>query len=106
MVTTDGFTVEPLEFPGGESARSRSMAWSTTWRWPAPIRSISPCPRSSRKAWTWRTRPLDHELREGARQNHVAVVAGDTKVVRRGEGSGLYLSVTGIGVKRAATRLA
>jgi len=41
-----------------------------------------------------------------ARHNHVAVVAGDTKVVRRGEGSGLYLSVTGIGVRRAGARLA
>ena len=34
------------------------------------------------------------------------MVAGDTKVVRRGEGSGLYLSVAGIGVRRAATQLA
>jgi len=36
----------------------------------------------------------------------VAVVAGDTKVVRRGEGGGLYLSVAGIGVKRAQAKLA
>ena len=35
----------------------------------------------------------------------VAVVAGDTKVVRRGEGGGLYLSVAGIGVKRAQAPL-
>ncbi len=42
---------------------------------------------------------------EAARHNGVAVVAGDTKVVRRGEGGGLYLSVAGIGVKRAQAKL-
>src|SRR4030065_272584 len=41
-----------------------------------------------------------------ARHNRVAVVAGDTEVVRRGEGSGLYLTVTGIGVRRAGANLA
>jgi hydrogenase expression/formation protein HypE len=40
-----------------------------------------------------------------ARESGVAVVAGDTKVVRRGEGGGLYLSVAGIGVKRAQAPL-
>jgi hydrogenase expression/formation protein HypE len=35
----------------------------------------------------------------------VTVVAGDTKVVRRGEGGGLYLSVTGIGVRAKHLRL-
>ncbi|HEX5676205.1 MAG TPA: AIR synthase-related protein, partial [Azonexus sp.] len=40
------------------------------------------------------------------RESGVAVVAGDTKVVRRGEGGGLYLSVAGIGVKRAQAKLA
>jgi hydrogenase expression/formation protein HypE len=38
-------------------------------------------------------------LAEAARAANVAVVAGDTKVVRRGEGGGLYLSTTGIGVR-------
>jgi len=33
------------------------------------------------------------------------VVAADTKVVRRGEGSGLYLATTGIGVRRPDLRL-
>ncbi|HEY5810293.1 MAG TPA: AIR synthase-related protein, partial [Povalibacter sp.] len=34
-----------------------------------------------------------------AREVGVAVVAGDTKVVRRGEGGGLYLATTGIGAR-------
>ena len=43
---------------------------------------------------------------EAAAENGVAVVAGDTKVVRRGEGGGVYLTVAGIGVKRARAPLA
>ena len=38
-------------------------------------------------------------LAAAAREADVVVVAGDTKVVRRGEGGGLYLSTTGIGVR-------
>jgi hydrogenase expression/formation protein HypE len=33
------------------------------------------------------------------------VVAGDTKVLRRGEGGGLYLATTGVGIRRAGVRL-
>ena len=40
-----------------------------------------------------------------ARESGVVVVAGDTKVVRRGEGGGLYLTVAGIGMKRARAPL-
>ncbi|MDP1906867.1 MAG: AIR synthase-related protein, partial [Hyphomicrobium sp.] len=40
-----------------------------------------------------------------ARESGVAVVAGDTTVVRRGEGGGLSLSGAGIGVKRALAPL-
>ena len=35
----------------------------------------------------------------------VRVAAGDTKVLRRGEGGGLYLATTGIGVRRPGLRL-
>jgi hydrogenase expression/formation protein HypE len=38
-------------------------------------------------------------MADAAREANVAIVAGDTKVVRRGEGGGLYLSATGIGVR-------
>jgi hydrogenase expression/formation protein HypE len=34
-----------------------------------------------------------------ARETGVAVAAGDTKVLRRGEGGGLYLATTGIGIR-------
>jgi hydrogenase expression/formation protein HypE len=40
-----------------------------------------------------------------AREAGVVVAAGDTKVVRRGEGGGIYLNTAGIGVKDPALRL-
>ena len=39
------------------------------------------------------------------RPGSVRVAAGDTKVLRRGEGGGLYLATTGIGVRRPGLRL-
>ena len=33
------------------------------------------------------------------------VAAGDTKVLRRGEGGGLYLATTGIGIRRPGLQL-
>jgi hydrogenase expression/formation protein HypE len=38
-------------------------------------------------------------IAEAAREIGVVVAAGDTKVVRRGEGGGVYLNTSGIGVK-------
>jgi hydrogenase expression/formation protein HypE len=36
----------------------------------------------------------------------VNIVAGDTKVVRRGEGGGVYFATTGVGTRQSGTRLA
>lgn len=107
MVTTDGFTVDPLEFPGGDigslavhgvindlavaGAEPRHFTLSALIEEGLEINRLDRYIASFARA---------------ARQSHVTVVAGDTKVLRRGEGSGLYLAVTGIGVRRAATRLA
>ena len=44
-------------------------------------------------------------LAETANAVGVRVVAGDTKVLPRGEGSGLYLATTGVGVRTAGVRL-
>jgi hydrogenase expression/formation protein HypE len=45
------------------------------------------------------------DMAEAARACGVRVVAGDTKVVRRGEGSGLYLTASGIGERMAGPAL-
>jgi hydrogenase expression/formation protein HypE len=107
MVTTDGFTVEPLEFPGGDigSLAVHGVVNDLAVAGADPLYfTVSALIEEGLEVAA-----LDRYITSfarAARQSHVAVVAGDTKVVRRGEGSGLYLSVAGIGVRRAATRLA
>ncbi|WP_296895647.1 hydrogenase expression/formation protein HypE [Thiobacillus sp.] len=107
MVTTDGFTVEPLEFPGGDigSLAVHGVVNDLAVAGADPLYfTVSALIEEGLEIGA-----LDRYISSfarAARQNHVVVVAGDTKVVRRGEGSGLYLSVAGIGVRRASTRLA
>ncbi|MDQ1315921.1 MAG: hydrogenase expression/formation protein HypE [Pseudomonadota bacterium] len=107
MVTTDGFTVQPLEFPGGNLG---SLAVHGVVN---DLAVAGADPRyftlSAMIEEGLEVEVLDRliaSFAEAARHNGVAVVAGDTKVVRRGEGGGLYLSVAGIGVKRAQAKLA
>jgi hydrogenase expression/formation protein HypE len=106
MVTTDGFTVQPLEFPGGNLG---SLAVHGVVN---DLAVAGADPRyltlSALIEEGLEVEVLDRLIASfaaAARESGVAVVAGDTKVVRRGEGGGLYLSVAGIGVKRAQAKL-
>ncbi|MDP2028421.1 MAG: hydrogenase expression/formation protein HypE [Thiobacillus sp.] len=106
MVTTDGFTVQPLEFPGGNLG---SLAVHGVVN---DLAVAGADPRyltlSALIEEGLEVEVLDRLIASFAAAAHecgVAVVAGDTKVVRRGEGGGLYLSVAGIGVKRALAPL-
>jgi len=106
MVTTDGFTVQPLEFPGGNLG---SLAVHGVVN---DLAVAGADPRyltlSALIEEGLEVEVLDRLIASfaaAARESGVAVVAGDTKVVRHGEGGGLYLSVAGIGVKRAKALL-
>jgi hydrogenase expression/formation protein HypE len=100
MVTTDGFTVQPLEFPGGTIG---SLAVHGTVN-DLAVSGATPhyLTLSAFIEEGFEIAQLERiviSLADAARAANVAVVAGDTKVVRRGEGGGLYLSTTGIGVR-------
>jgi hydrogenase expression/formation protein HypE len=100
VFTTDSFTVQPIEFPGGNIG---SLAVHGTTNDLAVAGAIP------------KYLSLGVLLEEGlefavlervvagiaaaAREIGVVVAAGDTKVVRRGEGGGIYLNTAGIGVK-------
>lgn len=106
VVTTDGFTVQPLEFPGGDIgslavhgtvndlavAGARPLYLSLT----AFIEEGLEIARLER---------IVASLARAARAAGVQVVCGDTKVIRRGEGGGLYLATTGVGVRGEHLRL-
>ena len=107
MVTTDGFTVQPLEFPGGDlgSLAVHGVVNDLAVAGADPRYLTLSALIEEGLEFTVLER-LVASFAAAAREAGVAVVAGDTKVVRRGEGGGLYLSVAGIGVKRAAAALA
>jgi hydrogenase expression/formation protein HypE len=101
FITTDGFTVKPLEFPGGDigalavhgTVNDLAVAGAT------PLYLTVNAFIEEGLAFTTLDR-LVASMAAAAREAQVRVVAGDTKVVPRGEGSGLYLATTGVGVRR------
>ncbi len=100
MVTTDGFTVKPLEFPGGNIG---SLAVHGTVNDLAVSGAIPQyLTLNAFIEEGLAVMQLDHiiaSLATAAKASHVSVVAGDTKVLTRGEGGGLYLATTGVGVR-------
>ena len=100
MVTTDGYTVEPLEFPGGDlgslavhgCVNDLAVAGAQA-KWLTLAAIIEEGFEISH------LRRIVASFATAANQVGVHVVAGDTKVVPRGRGGGLYLVVTGIGVR-------
>lgn len=106
LFTTDGFTVQPLEFPGGDIG---SLAVHGTSN---DIAVAGGLPRYlSLNAFIeegMEIAQLDRiiaSLAAAAAELDVRVVAGDTKVVPRGQGGGLYLATTGIGIDLAPGKL-
>ncbi len=106
FITTDAFIVRPLEFPGGDIG---TLAVNGT---------VNDLAVSGAQA---RYLTLNAIIEEGlgmdcldrivrslagaARAAGVSVIAGDTKVVPRGQGGGLYLATTGVGFRAAGRRL-
>jgi hydrogenase expression/formation protein HypE len=106
MVTTDGFTVQPLEFPGGTIG---SLAVHGTVNDLAVSGAVPHyLTLSAFIEEGFEIAQLERiviSLAYAAREANVVVVAGDTKVVRRGEGGGLYLASTGVGLRAAGVQL-
>ena len=106
VFSTDSFTVQPIEFPGGNIG---SLAVHGTTNDLAVAGAI---PKylslgvllEEGLEFTVLER-IVAGLAAAAAEIGVVVAAGDTKVVRRGEGGGIYLNTSGIGVKDPALRL-
>jgi hydrogenase expression/formation protein HypE len=100
LMSVDGFTVQPLEFPGGNigslaihgtvndlavsGAIPRYLSLSAIIEEGLELSILERCIKS---------------MAEAAKDAGVNIVCGDTKVVPRGEGSGLYLTTTGVGTR-------
>ena len=99
VMTTDSFVVRPLFFPGGDIGM---MAVNGT------INDLAMCgakplylsvafilEEGLEMATLWR---VIQSMRQAADAADVKIVTGDTKVVERGHGDGIYINTTGIGV--------
>lgn len=98
-MTTDSYVIKPLFFPGGDigslavhgtvndlamsGARPLYLSLGLILEEGLPMETL------------WR---VLRSLRAAADACGVSVVTGDTKVVNRGQGDGIYLNTTGIGV--------
>lgn len=99
--TTDSFVVNPLFFPGGDIG---SLSVNGT------VNDLAMCGAEPlflsvgfilEEGLPMETlRRVVRSLRKAADEAGVRIVTGDTKVVERGRGHGLYLNTTGIGVLR------
>jgi len=106
MFTTDGFTVQPLEFPGGDigklAVHGTVNDLAVAGALPLYL-SLSAIIEEGLEVDLLER--LVASLAEAAREAGVQVAAGDTKVVPRGQGGGLYLTTAGIGIRIASTPL-
>jgi hydrogenase expression/formation protein HypE len=100
LITTDGFTVQPLEFPGGDIG-SLAVHGTTNDLAVAGAKPLYLTLNAFIEEG-FEVAALDRivaSLARAARESGVRIAAGDTKVLRRGEGGGLYLATTGVGVR-------
>jgi hydrogenase expression/formation protein HypE len=106
LITTDGFTVQPLEFPGSDigslAVHGTVNDLAVAGAMPIYLTLNAFIEEGLEFA------QLDRIIASMARaavECGVHVVAGDTKVLRRGEGGGLYLATTGVGLRRPGLAL-
>jgi len=100
LITTDGFTVQPLEFPGGDigslAVHGTTNDLSVAGARPLYLTLNAFIEEGFEIATLER---IVTSFATAAKAAKVKVSAGDTKVVRRGEGGGLYLATTGVGIR-------
>ena len=100
LITTDGFTVQPLEFPGGDIG-GLAVHGTTNDLAVAGARPLYLTLNAFIEEGL-EIEVLDRivaSLASAAREAGVQVKAGDTRVLPRGEGGGIYLATTGVGVR-------
>lgn len=97
--TTDSFVVRPLFFPGGDigklavhgtvndlavgGARPLFLSAAFILEEGLPLEDLQ---------------RIVHSMREACREAGIALVTGDTKVVDRGKGDGVFITTSGIGI--------
>jgi len=98
-MSTDSYVVRPLFFPGGDigclaiNGTINDLAMSGAR--PLYLSASFILEEGLSMETLWR---VVQSMREAADQTGVSIVTGDTKVVEKGHGDGLFINTTGIGV--------
>jgi hydrogenase expression/formation protein HypE len=104
--TTDSFVVQPLFFPGGDigSLAVHGTVNDLAMGGARPL-FLSAGFILEEGFSTVALRQIAASMAEAAAAAGVAIVTGDTKVVERGKGDGLFINTTGIGIVPDRVRL-
>lgn len=106
VMTTDSFVVSPIFFPGGDigslavhgTVNDLAMAGAEPVALTAAFVVEEGFPLAD-------LRRVALSMAQAAREAGVPVVAGDTKVVERGKGDGVFVTTTGVGRARPGVSL-
>ncbi|MFP3867854.1 MAG: hydrogenase expression/formation protein HypE [Desulfobacteraceae bacterium] len=97
--TTDSYVVRPLEFPGGDIGRLAVNGTVNDLAMCGARPLYLSCSLILEEGLPLATlRRLLQSMQEAAQEAGVQLVTGDTKVVDRGKGDGLYINTAGIGL--------
>jgi hydrogenase expression/formation protein HypE len=97
--TTDSFVVNPLFFPGGDIGKLAVYGTVNDLAMAGAIPKFLSAGFILEEGLEMETlRRVVTSMREAAREVNVRIVTGDTKVVDRGKGDGLYINTAGIGL--------
>ena len=100
VFSTDGFTVQPLEFPGGDIGSLAVHGTTNDLAVAGAIPRYLSLNAFIEEGFEMATlERIVGSMAAAAAAIDVSIVAGDTKVLRRGEGGGVYLATTGVGVR-------
>jgi len=106
LMSVDGFTVKPLEFPGGNigslAIHGTVNDLSVSGAIPRYL-SLSAIIEEGLELVVLER--VISSMAAAAKEAGVEIACGDTKVVPRGEGSGVFFTTTGIGIKHAGVNL-
>ncbi len=99
--TTDGFVIDPIEFPGGDIGKLSICGTvndlSASGAKPAMLSASFILEEGLEIALLER---IVRSMARTAVEADIAIVCGDTKVVQRGKGDGIYITTSGIGILR------
>ncbi|WP_324715789.1 hydrogenase expression/formation protein HypE [Carboxydochorda subterranea] len=97
-VTTDSFVVSPLFFPGGDIGRLAVYGTVNDLAVGGAVPAYLTAGFIIEEGLsTEDLRRVVQSMSEAAARAGVSIIAGDTKVVERGKGDGLFINTTGVG---------